>query len=339
MDQTIKVKEGELFPEGCQVLTAQGETVPIHWRDFQRFTVGKICRRVPPPPETPVKQSSTASAEQSTSGSAYFVLDLYVTGSDTPFRIDSVSTNLRKFLGAEAGYSGEINLVAVVRRLAENAPQAPDSSVRALLERGKSAVPTYPDLDAFRTADSQFPPGQPLHQPQAPSPPGWEENAPAEPGSLGDAIQALILSGVYLAGMGLLAMAARIRFLGGGGDDIMLWILSATLLSLAGISTIKARHGMRGFLRTRIPLLRAWLLCAALGAALIGFSGAAIAYVTVGGLGESVRASRGLVYVFVGGLVSAVVGIGMGMNLLFLAMAREEEILDAPTLLDYLGIE
>ena len=392
-----KVKQGQLFEQGCQFQSAQDETAQIPWESFVCLVLGKIePTRLVPDSSTPglvkgvggivaqglggtlgaraVEGLAGEPGSGSEKQSAYFVLDVYVAGEKAPFRIDTVSTNLRKFLGEEAGYSGELNLVALIKRLAEGAPQALDSSIQGLLQRGKSAVPCYPDLDSFRTNSAKAakmiglsasfsPPAADWgakSRPSAQSPsvaallemPVTRETAagltrmPASPGAL-----PMALTAAYMIGLFFLIIGAKLRFSHPDGlDDILYWILAGLSLSLAGLGTLKGRTGdLRDYLQANIPILRGWLLCASIGSFLFSIFLGFTAYTLGQGLFSFNGASsmsrgsvRGFGYLTVFVLfcgVASVVALAMALNVLFLAFAREDQILDAPTFLDFIGLE
>ena len=165
-----RVRQGWLTDTGCLVQTTDDATHEIPWSALRFLCVGRVepsTTRTAAPPSGGTGASRAAArmmggalgglvgADDSSEktevqkGTPFLVLDLYEQGQEAPYRLDSTGTNLRRFLGQDAGYSGEINLVALLKKLAAGAPHAVHADVGSILERGKSAIKSYPDRDAF----------------------------------------------------------------------------------------------------------------------------------------------------------------------------------------------
>lgn len=108
--------------------------------------VGRVVRR-----DSGSADDATAAAA-SMSSSPWSALDIHVDGDPAPLRIETAGTNMRSFLGEEAGYSGDINFLALLRHLAEVAPHALHASVQEVLAKGRHAMKSYTTRDDFYLA-------------------------------------------------------------------------------------------------------------------------------------------------------------------------------------------
>jgi len=168
-----KVKQGEFLEHGLRLETTLQEAFEITWGDIVFLFLGKVEEThkavQPEKPGINVIRTSAALAAgpigtaaydlvagkkkkepQASHGNSYLLLDLYATDRREPFRFDSTGTNYRTFLGEEAGYAGETNLLTFIRKLATKIQL--DSTLLHLLEKGKSAIPPFPSRDAFAWA-------------------------------------------------------------------------------------------------------------------------------------------------------------------------------------------
>ena len=163
-----RVRGGRLSETGFQVQTTTEETFEVSWRSLRRLHLGRIeptTTRVVSAGSGPGRMAArmvgqalgaesggegdSGTRTEVEKGATFLVMDLYPRGEEVPFRLDSTGTNLRSLLGEEAGYSGEINMMALLRKVATAAPRVVDEDVGRVLARGKSAIQGYSDRDAF----------------------------------------------------------------------------------------------------------------------------------------------------------------------------------------------
>ncbi len=170
-----KVKQGSCLETGLLIDTVLEEKITVNWEDLDFFFLGKVEERSNRPQEKPkehkvdlirlgadmviplggnvydlLKKKDLPTQIQSTS--SCYLFDLYVKGGTQPFRFDSSGTNFKAFLGEEAGYSGEINLLNFVKKISPHTLKIQDKSVVLFLEKGKNFIPIFHSRDEFSWA-------------------------------------------------------------------------------------------------------------------------------------------------------------------------------------------
>lgn len=164
-----KVRRGRLDGERMEIETMGGETVHAPYASVRCIFVGRMEPAAPasgpslgelPSPSMSGrggrlgKISVAISLGEGPTGasaamarSAYSVIDVYVEGHEAPLRFETAGTNMRTLLGDEAGYSGDLNHLALLGRLARLAPHAVHRSAAEVLEGGRSAIRSYPSRE------------------------------------------------------------------------------------------------------------------------------------------------------------------------------------------------
>lgn len=149
----VKVWGGEISPNGL-VLETKISQEKIPWQDVEILCTGRIKDSMDtgsPKPSAGLKgrfqkmsRSEHPSQNVKTVQSGCLLAYMFIRGYNAPFRFDSVGTNFKKFLGPDAGYSGEINFINFINKVAENAVEAQvDDSTMQMLERGKKWLAEY----------------------------------------------------------------------------------------------------------------------------------------------------------------------------------------------------
>jgi hypothetical protein len=167
-----KVRQGSLSETELSLETVLEEKITVKWEDFILFFLGKVEEKSSRPQEKTKERHIdvirlAADVAVPLGGSVYdlvkkkeppmqmqkpnsfYLFDLYVKDNSQPFRFDSIGTNFKKFLGEEAGYSGEINLLKFIKKISPYTLKIQDKSVVIFLEKGKNFIPVYPSRDEF----------------------------------------------------------------------------------------------------------------------------------------------------------------------------------------------
>ncbi|MHB2015530.1 MAG: hypothetical protein ACYCW6_01145 [Candidatus Xenobia bacterium] len=197
----LKVRSGELGPETIVFKTTTEETMQVPLSTVRCLFLG----RIDPPTRTVETKAGAGSGAlklvgniiapgvggllasgvnkatgvgkttTTSGGSSYYVMDLHCDNYDGPFRIESTGTNMRTFLGEEAGYSGEINMMLLLKKLAPYIPTAFNKQMVVVLERGKTNAPSFPDRDEFGEASYKAYLRLRGAEPEEPQLSGWGE--------------------------------------------------------------------------------------------------------------------------------------------------------------------
>jgi len=168
-----RVKQGVFSAESLKLETTSGEVVEVTWGEIALVVLGKVTQAGPPPgPSRKPKEIEVGkvigglvagpfgtAAYELLKGKkkgqilskpeSSMILDLYRSGNPQPIRFEAGGTNFKTLLNEEAGYSGELNLLAFVRKVAPYLKTALDSSVSQFLEQGKSAISVYSSRENF----------------------------------------------------------------------------------------------------------------------------------------------------------------------------------------------
>jgi hypothetical protein len=200
-----KVRQGKIEAEGLTVETMGGETVAVAWGDIRCVFMGRmeprpgaggtatgdapaqrLGRMIASGIGGPVgkaafnvvqkRKSDGGAAAAAMANSAYSVIDVYPEGHPSPVRFETSGTNMRTLLGPDAGYSGDLNILALVRRFSELAPQALHRSATEVVARGRHFIRVYPSREDLYLASRSA-----LREMASTERPGSEGVEPARP--------------------------------------------------------------------------------------------------------------------------------------------------------------
>ncbi|MEW6278286.1 MAG: hypothetical protein AB1758_06670 [Candidatus Eremiobacterota bacterium] len=155
----LRVKSGTM---GDQLLTLETANGPLEvpWGDVELVALGMI-EEIPMDVQAPkgalrqmfgkiTGKASENEERKLRQVREIYLLDLYTSSFEQPFRIDSATVNYKSFLGHDMSYVSFQNFFRLVTRLARGCTSARfDESVTAFLNRRRDAVKRYPAVYDF----------------------------------------------------------------------------------------------------------------------------------------------------------------------------------------------